>query len=142
VKKGERLEVLGREGEWVRVRLADGATGWVHGKYVQSDEPCTPDKATADLLSGVPLSFTEGQSVGTVVLEATVDATGTVVSTKVVRDTTRSDWCSAPKRARPEVLSAGATPAGAVRLHLHPQLLTVREGGDATAAGAALQAGR
>jgi outer membrane biosynthesis protein TonB len=88
VKKGERLEVLGREGEWVRVRLADGATGWVHGKYVHSDEPCTPDKATADLLSGVPLSFTEGQSVGTVVLEATVDATGTVVSTKVVRDTT------------------------------------------------------
>jgi len=88
VKKGERLEVLGRDGEWVRVRLADGATGWVHGKYVQSDEPCTPDKATADLLSGVPLSFTEGQSVGTVVLEATVDATGSVVSTKVVRDTT------------------------------------------------------
>jgi uncharacterized protein YraI len=88
VKKGERLEVLGRDGEWVRVRLADGATGWVHGKYVQSDEPCTPDKATAELLSGVPLSFTEGQSVGTVVLEATVDATGSVVSTKVVRDTT------------------------------------------------------
>lgn len=88
VKKGERLEVLDREGEWVRVALADGATGWVHGKYVQSDQPCTPDKATADLLSGVPLSFTEGQSVGTVVLDANVDATGSVVSTKVVRDTT------------------------------------------------------
>lgn len=88
VKKGERLEVLGREGDWVRVALADGATGWVHGKYVQSDQPCTPDKATADLLSGVPLSFTEGQSVGTVVLDANVDATGSVVSTKVVRDTT------------------------------------------------------
>jgi uncharacterized protein YgiM (DUF1202 family) len=88
VKKGERLEVLGRDGEWVQVKLADGAAGWVHGKYVQSDEPCAQDKVSAELLSGVPLSFTEGQSVGTVVLEATVDATGSVVSTKVVRDTT------------------------------------------------------
>ena len=88
VKKCERLAVLGRDGEWFQVRLADGATGWVHGKYVRSDEPCTPDKATAELLSGVPLSFTEGSSVGTVVLEATIDATGSVASTKVVQDTT------------------------------------------------------
>jgi len=88
VKKGERLAVLGRDGEWFQVRLADGATGWVHGKYVRSEEPCTPDKATAELLSGVPLSFTEGSSVGRVVLEATIDATGSVASTKVVQDTT------------------------------------------------------
>lgn len=88
VKKGERLAVLGRDGEWFQVRLADGATGWVHGKYVRSEEPCTPDKATAELLSGVPLSFTEGSSIGRVVLEATVDATGSVASTKVVQDTT------------------------------------------------------
>jgi uncharacterized protein YraI len=88
VKKGERLAVLGRDGEWFQVRLADGATGWVHGKYVRSEEPCTPAKATAELLSGVPLSFTEGSSIGRVVLEATVDATGSVASTKVVQDTT------------------------------------------------------
>jgi len=88
VKKGERLAVLGRDGEWFQVRLADGATGWVHGKYVRSEEPCTPNKATAELLSGVPLSFTEGSSIGRVVLEATVDATGSVASTKVVQDTT------------------------------------------------------
>lgn len=88
VKKGERLAVLGRDGEWFQVRLADGATGWVHGKYVRSEEPCTPDKATAELLSGVPLSFTEGSSIGRVVLEATIDATGSVASTKVVQDTT------------------------------------------------------
>lgn len=88
VKKGERLAVLGRDGEWFQVRLADGATGWVHGKYVRSEEPCTPDKTTAELLSGVPLSFTEGSSIGRVVLEATVDATGSVASTKVVQDTT------------------------------------------------------
>lgn len=88
VKKGERLAVLGRDGDWVRVKLADGATGWVHGKYVRSDEPCTPDRATAELLSGVPLSFTEGSSIGKVVLDATVDATGSVASIKIVQDTT------------------------------------------------------
>jgi uncharacterized protein YgiM (DUF1202 family) len=88
VKKGERLAVLGRDGDWVQVRLTDGTAGWVHGKYVRSDEPCTADKTTAELLSGVPLSFTEGQSVGKVVLEVTVDATGSVASTKVVQDTT------------------------------------------------------
>jgi uncharacterized protein YgiM (DUF1202 family) len=88
VKKGEKLEVLGRDGEWFQVKVAGGATGWVHGKYVRSDEPCLQDKATAELLSGVPLSFTEGQSIGRVVLEATVDATGSVASTKVVQDTT------------------------------------------------------
>ena len=88
VKKGERLAVLGRDGGWVRVQLPDGATGWVHGKYVRSDEPCMPERATAELLSGVPLSFTEGSSIGKVVLEATVDATGSVASTKVVQDTT------------------------------------------------------
>jgi len=88
VKKGERLAVLGRDDGWVRVQLPDGTSGWVHGKYVRSEEPCTPDKATAELLSGVPLSFTEGSSVGTVVLEATIDATGSVASTKVVQDTT------------------------------------------------------
>lgn len=88
VKKGERLAVLGRDGGWVRVQLPDGVSGWVHGKYVRTDEPCTSDKATAELLSGVPLSFTEGASIGRVVLEATVDATGSVASTKVVQDTT------------------------------------------------------
>jgi uncharacterized protein YgiM (DUF1202 family) len=88
VKKGERLAVLGRDGDWVQVRLTDGTAGWVHGKYVRSDEPCTADKTTAELLSGVPLSFTEGQSVGKVVLEVTVDATGSVASMKVVQDTT------------------------------------------------------
>jgi uncharacterized protein YgiM (DUF1202 family) len=88
VKKGERLVVLGREDDWIQVRLPDGTAGWVYGKYVHDEEPCMPDKATAELLSGVPLSFTEGGSVGKVVLEVTVDATGSVASTKLVHDTT------------------------------------------------------
>ncbi len=88
VKKNERLAVLGRDGAWVRVQLADGTSGWVHGKYVRADMPCSADKPTAELLSDVPLSFTEGASAGKVVLDATVDATGSVASIKVVQDTT------------------------------------------------------
>lgn len=29
-----RLEVLGQQGNWLQVRLADGTTGWAFGKYV------------------------------------------------------------------------------------------------------------
>jgi hypothetical protein len=88
VKKGERLTVLGRDSEWVRVELPDGTKGWVYGKYVEPEGPCPPDKAEAELLSDVPFSITEGTSIGKVVVEATVDAAGNVVSTRVVSDTT------------------------------------------------------
>jgi SH3-like domain-containing protein len=88
VKKGEPLTVLGRDGEWVRIKLPDGTAGWVYGRYVEPDRPCPPDKVDAELLSDVPLSFTEGASIGKVVVEATVDAAGNVVSTRVVSDTT------------------------------------------------------
>ncbi|MCK0166955.1 SH3 domain-containing protein [Jannaschia sp. S6380] len=31
---GDRLVPLGRQGDWIRVRHATGAIGWVHGAYV------------------------------------------------------------------------------------------------------------
>jgi hypothetical protein len=88
VKKGERLLVIGRDGEWFQVKLADGTSGWVSGAYVRKDDPCPGDKASAELLSDVPLSFSEGAAIGKVVIEATVGSSGNVVSTKVVQDTT------------------------------------------------------
>lgn len=87
VRKGERLLVTGRDGEWLQVTLADGTSGWVSGAYVRKDEPCPGDKASAELLSDVPLSFSEGAAIGKVVIEATVDTSGGVASTKVVQDT-------------------------------------------------------
>jgi len=88
VKKGDQLAVLGRDGEWVQVKLADGTTGWVSGRYVAAGAPCPADKASAELLSDVPLSLREGATIGQVVIDATVDASGSVASTKVVQDTT------------------------------------------------------
>ena len=88
VRKGERLVVLGADGEWLQVTLHDGKTGWIHGSYVREDQPCPADKAEAQLLTDVPLSFHEGAAIGTVVVEASVDAEGNVASTRLVRDTT------------------------------------------------------
>ncbi len=88
VKRGERLTVVAREGGWVRVRLADGTEGWASAKYLRAEQPCPADKADAELLSDVPLSFSEGPSAGKVVIEATVDAGGKVAATKLVSDTT------------------------------------------------------
>jgi TonB family protein len=88
VRRGERLVVLAHDREWLQVKLADGSSGWVSGRYVASDAPCPADKPTAELLSDVPLSFHEGAAIGVVVIEATVDATGSVAATKVVKDMT------------------------------------------------------
>jgi uncharacterized protein YgiM (DUF1202 family) len=88
VKRGERLVVLGRDAGWVHVRAPAGAEGWVSARYVSGATPCLADKATAELLSDAPLSLSEGPSIGKVVIEATVDATGSVASTRVVSDTT------------------------------------------------------
>ncbi len=88
VRRGEKLAVLARDGEWVQVRLADGATGWASARYVANERPCAADKAGAELLSDVPLSFRDGAAIGRVVIEAAVDASGSVTATKVVQDTT------------------------------------------------------
>jgi len=88
VAKGERLAVVGQDGDWLQVRVRDDKTGWVLGKYVSTEERCAADKPSAELLSDVPLSFHEGPAIGQVVIEATVDASGSVAATKIVQDTT------------------------------------------------------
>jgi TonB family protein len=100
VRRGELLVVLERDGDWVRVTLADGSSGWVSARYVRPEAPCAADKPGAELLSDVPLSV-GGGAIGAVVIEATVDASGKVVATKVVRDSTGSP--ELVKRAGDEV---------------------------------------
>jgi N-acetylmuramoyl-L-alanine amidase len=34
VLQGQRFELLERKGDWTRIRLADGRSGWVHIDYV------------------------------------------------------------------------------------------------------------
>ncbi len=107
VRRGERLGVLERDGDWLRVALADGSAGWVSARYVRAEAPCAADKPGAELLSDVPLSV-GGGAIGAVVIEATVDASGRVVATKVVRDSTGSP--ELVKRAEDEVRALEFSP--------------------------------
>lgn len=38
IKSGQVVEVLQKDGDWVRVKLSDGREGWVLGRYLISDE--------------------------------------------------------------------------------------------------------
>jgi uncharacterized protein YgiM (DUF1202 family) len=91
VGKGTLLTVLGSRDAWLEVRVPGGQVGWVHSRYTAADEPCLPDKATAEVLSTPPLSFSELSARGTVRIEAEVDADGTVEKTTVAANTTGSE---------------------------------------------------
>ena len=90
-KRGERLEVLAEQGDWMHVRQTGGSEGWVAARYVARDEPCLPDKATAEVIDTPILSFVEGAPRGTVTVEGEVDAAGKVVKTTVMANSTGSD---------------------------------------------------
>jgi SH3-like domain-containing protein len=87
VKRGDQLPILGEDGAWLRIRLADGREGWVHSRYVRRTSPCPADKPTAEVIEAPPLSFSDAGGHGTVKIEAEVDATGKVVKTRVVENT-------------------------------------------------------
>ncbi len=90
VKRGETLTMLGEADGWYQVRLASGGTGWVHGKYVRKEEPCLPDKATAEILNEPEGTLRPAAGTGRVVIEATVNAQGAVASTKLLENSTGS----------------------------------------------------
>jgi uncharacterized protein YgiM (DUF1202 family) len=98
VKRNERLALLATRGDWSNVRLADGTTGWVSSKLVTSDLPsnagsrrrgnCLPDSDYRFTQAPVP-SFSDTQTAhGVVTVDASVDARGTVTSTRLVANTT------------------------------------------------------
>ncbi len=90
-KRGQVLAVLDSRDAWFEVRAPGGQVGWVHSKYTAADEPCLPDKETAEVLSTPPLSFSELSARGTVRVEAEVNADGTVEKTTVAANTTGSE---------------------------------------------------
>lgn len=86
-RRGERLPILAEQGTWLRVRLADGREGWVSSRYVRRRAPCPDDKVTAEIIEAPPLSFADTGGHGTVKIEAEVDPSGKVVTTRVVENT-------------------------------------------------------
>lgn len=99
VKKGDRLALLADDDQWMRVKLADGTTGFVSAPLVRR-ESMTASKArkgcpadTDFSFSKAPMpSFSDRQSVhGLVTVDATVDVKGNVTSTKIIANTTKDE---------------------------------------------------
>lgn len=101
VKRGAPLSVLSgdaREG-WLRVRTADGETGWVSERFVSRGSGkgststarrrggCPPDSDFA-FLETPTLAFSENPKPGMVVVEASINTKGDVTGTKVITNTT------------------------------------------------------
>lgn len=98
VRRGERLTLVADSGEWLRVKLNDGTTGWVSSQLVVREGAaarprragCPPDSDYSFLNAPKPL-FSEGGPHGMVVIEASVDARGIVTATRVVSNETHDD---------------------------------------------------
>ena len=88
VRRGDRLEVVSEQGEWLEIRTGAALAGWVHGRYTRRDAQCPPDRV-GEVLETPPLSFSEVANHGTVVVEAEVSAAGEVTATRVVRNDTQ-----------------------------------------------------
>ena len=98
VRRGERLTVVADSGDWLRVRLSDGTSGWVSSQLVVREgaaarprrSGCPPDSDYAFVTTPKP-AFSEGGPHGMVIIEASVDARGIVTSTRVVSNETKDD---------------------------------------------------
>ena len=118
-KRGERLGVLAEGESWMRVHLANGESGWVASRFV-SDEAARRGSAPRRARSGCPadsdyafvetptLSHSESNRHGLVVVEANVNASGFVTSTKIVSNSTGDEALAAA--AQREIRSAKFSP--------------------------------
>ena len=93
-RRGERVTILGESGEWLRVRTGGGEVGWVSSQHVARDGAtrgtCPADSDYRFLTAPRP-AFNEGGPHGVVTVEASVNAQGTVTSTKLISNTTGAD---------------------------------------------------
>ena len=92
VRKGERLSLLAAGDEWDRVRLGNGAVGFVSAQLViregvRARRGCPADADYQFVKTPTP-SFSDSSAHGMVTVEANVDARGNVTSTRVVTNTT------------------------------------------------------
>ncbi|HEX8412243.1 MAG TPA: TonB family protein [Thermoanaerobaculia bacterium] len=99
VRRGTALDVLSENESWVKVRLADGSTGWVAARFVsgggetkqasarKKSGGCPADSDYAFTETPMP-SFSDRGAHGIVVVEANVNASGNVTKTRVVSNGT------------------------------------------------------
>jgi Bacterial SH3 domain len=98
VRRGERLTLVADAGEWLRVKLNDGTTGWVSSQHVVRDGAAAlprragcPSDSDYSFVNAPRPAFSEGGAHGMVVIEASVDTRGIVTATRVVANETHDD---------------------------------------------------
>ena len=94
-RRGERLSVLADSGDWLRVRLGDGTTGWVSSQHVLREgsvarprRPGCPADSDFHFVTTPRPEFSESQAHGIVKVDASVDANGNVTATRIVSNST------------------------------------------------------
>lgn len=87
LRRNARVDVMGTRGEWTRVRASSGQLGWVASRYLRADANCLPDREQ-EIVDAPMMTFSDSGAHGTVVVEATVDAKGSVIATRVVQNET------------------------------------------------------
>lgn len=56
VARGQRLEVLGKLGDWYQITLSDGRKGWIAGWLVESPEGAAPSRGVGTEVLMAPIS--------------------------------------------------------------------------------------
>jgi uncharacterized protein YgiM (DUF1202 family) len=96
VKRGDRLLLLEANESWMKVKLPSGQTGWAASRFLEREG----EKATSKKRGGCPAdsdfafattptpNLSDSAKHGLVVVDATIDTKGTVISTKVIQNTT------------------------------------------------------
>lgn len=87
VRRGERVELLATADAWSRIRVSEGAVGWVASRYVRQDKRCSADRAF-EIAESPMMTFSDSGAHGLVIVDAAVDASGKVTSTRIVRNDT------------------------------------------------------
>ncbi len=99
VKRGERMALLEETESWMKVKLSTGQTGWAASRFLdrEGQKPtarkrgrCPADSDFAFATTPTP-NLSDSPKHGLVVVDATVDTRGNVVSTKVVQNSTGDD---------------------------------------------------
>lgn len=102
LRRGDRVSLIRDEGEWLRVRLFTGELGWVAAQHVTREgatasrgrRNCPQDTEFRFVTPPSP-SFSDSQKHGLVVIEATVEATGAIVATRIVSNDTGDEALAA-----------------------------------------------
>jgi len=91
-RQGEAVTILATEGEWVEVRLGSGNTGWAKKSLLTAVQNAGEfSSATSPRFRVQPNPVYSHQKIsGEIILEASVNSDGDIVSVRTLRNTTGS----------------------------------------------------